>query len=77
MGELTVGDFVFSKDGMPTKIVKTSEIFYDHACYKVVFEDGEEIIADSQHIWTVMTKGSRSALRYQPTSARKLTREDY
>src|SRR5690554_1568412 len=59
MGELKVGDTVFGKDGKPTKITYKSEVFTNHVCYEVEFEDGEKIIADAEHIWQVMTKDSR------------------
>lgn len=63
MGELQEGDIVFDDKGKPTKILVTSDIFYNHDCYKVTFEDGEEIIADAEHIWRVMTKESRRAFK--------------
>ena len=59
MGELKVEDTVFGKDGKPTKITYKSEVFTNHVCYEVEFEDGEKIIADAEHIWQVMTKDSR------------------
>lgn len=59
MGELKVGDTVFGKDGKPTTITYKSEVFTNHVCYEVEFEDGEKIIADAEHIWQVMTKDSR------------------
>ena len=63
MEELQEGDIVFDDKGKPTKILVTSDIFYNHDCYKVTFEDGEEIIADAEHIWRVMTKESRRAFK--------------
>src|SRR5690625_4031112 len=59
MGELSVGDYVYGKNGKPTKVTYTSEIFKDHDCYEVTFEDGEKIIADAGHILQVMTEDSR------------------
>lgn len=56
MEELKVGDYVFGDDGNPTKIINTSPIFYNHDCYKVTFEDGENIIADADHLWEVKAK---------------------
>lgn len=77
MGELNIGDYVFNEKGEPVKIITISDVFYNHKCYEVEFEDGEKIIADEEHIWTVMTKNSRRTLKYSPTSNRKLTRQDY
>ena len=61
MADIHVGDQVYSVDGEPTTVIAESQIFEGHDCYKVTFEDGEEIIADAEHIWTVMTKNSRRA----------------
>ena len=63
MKDIHIGDYVFSVDGKPTRVIAESEIFTGHDCYKVTFEDGAEIIADAEHIWTVMTKESRRANR--------------
>lgn len=75
MGELTVGDCVYGKDGKPTKVTYTSEIFIDHDCYEVTFEDGEKIIADADHIWTVMTKNSRSASKRKIKRVNSINKE--
>jgi len=61
MKDIHIGDYVFSVDGKPTRVIAESEIFTGHDCYKVTFEDKSEIVADAEHIWTVVTKGSRSA----------------
>ena len=53
MGELKVGDYVFDADGKPTKITYTSPIYLNNECYKITFEDGEEIVADAEHQWYV------------------------
>ncbi len=53
MGELEVGDMVYGDDGEEVKIIRTSPIFYNHDCYRMVFEDGEEIVADGDHLWQV------------------------
>src|SRR5574344_1811033 len=59
MGELNVGDYVYSIDGTPTKIIHTSPIFINHDCYEVTFSDGEKITCDAEHLWYVQTKGLR------------------
>jgi len=56
MKELEVGDYVFGDNGKPTKIIATSPIFYNHDCYLIKFNDGEEIVADKNHIWYVLTR---------------------
>ena len=59
MRDIHIGDYVFSAEGNPTRVIAESEIFTGHDCYKVTFEDQSEIIADADHIWRVMTKNSR------------------
>ena len=61
MGDLEPGDLVFDDQGVPCHVISTSNVFVGHDCYRVTFEDGEEIIADAEHLWTVMTKNSRRA----------------
>lgn len=52
MGDLKVGDEVFDEQGLPCKVVKATEVFYDRECYDVVFSDGSVITADAGHLWT-------------------------
>lgn len=59
MGEITVGDYIFSPNGKPTRVTGESEIF-NKPMYMVEFEDGEKIKASSDHIWTIKTKTSVS-----------------
>ena len=60
MGELAIGDYVFSENGNPVRVTDKSEVMYDHVCYKVKFNDGSEIIADAEHLWYVQSKKERS-----------------
>lgn len=52
MEKIEVGDYVFGLDGHPVKVNYTTPVF-NGDCYKVSFEDGEEIIADADHEWFV------------------------
>lgn len=56
MGQLQVGDLVFDEQGKPTAVTFTSEIFKDHLCYDVEFDDGTSIRADANHRWFVKTR---------------------
>ena len=58
MADIHPGDYVFSQDGTPSKVLVESEIF-DKPMYLVMFEDGSTIKASADHIWTVQTKRSR------------------
>lgn len=63
MGKLSIGDKVFGRDGKPTTVTYKSEVFTDHDCYEVEFEDGRKITADAEHLWHVTTKDSRRNYR--------------
>lgn len=51
MGELRVGDFVIDENGDSTKVIYTSDVFVGNDCYELTFSDGEQIVADANHIW--------------------------
>ena len=57
MGELSVGDEVFSPDGQSTRIRKVSPIYRDHEVYELLFSHGERILADRDHEWFVRYRG--------------------
>lgn len=50
--DIKVGDYVFDKDGKPTKVLK---IFPQGVidCYKVTFSDGRETYCNDEHIWNI------------------------
>lgn len=76
MGDLSVGDYVFARNGKPTKIIAESEIF-NKKMYLVSFEDGTSIKASADHIWTVMTKNSRRAFNDKTRQNRNGYKEKY
>lgn len=53
MKELKRGDRVYAPDGSLTTITATSQVFYRHDCYRVSFSDGQEVVADADHRWTL------------------------
>ena len=53
MGELKVGDEVFDERGEIVRVTFATEVMHDHPCYTVRFSDGEEIVADAEHRWSV------------------------
>lgn len=61
MGDIEVGDLVFDDQGRATEVLQTSPVFVDHDCYRVVFDDGSEVIADADHRWLTSTVLSRQA----------------
>ncbi len=59
MGDLRVGDVVFSDTGQPTRVKDASEVFLGRPCYEVVFSDGSTIVADAAHQWVTRSKLER------------------
>ena len=50
MGNLSVGDTVFDKDGTPVRVWAVSEIKHKK-CYRVTFSPGTSIVCDDEHFW--------------------------
>ena len=59
ISDISVGDFVFDENGQPIEVIETSPVFTGHPCFKVTFDDGAFVIADSEHLWTVLDKHKR------------------
>ena len=53
MRDLKVGDKVFDEQGEVCNITGISDIFFNHKCFGVGFDDGAKIVADADHLWTV------------------------
>lgn len=70
MGELAIGDEVLGADGKPTAIVAATDIMLGRPCYRVIFSDGTQVVADAEHQWLTEDYHSRmrtaKAARRQP-----------
>lgn len=53
MGDLKIGDIILSPNGNPVSVTFKTETMYNHDCYKLYFDTGEEIVADAEHLWKV------------------------
>lgn len=53
MGALRPGDEVFAPDGQPTKVLAAHPVRHGRPCYRLRFDDGQEIVADGEHLWEV------------------------
>lgn len=53
MGDLKVGDDILSPTGNVVSVTMKTDIMHDHNCYKLYFDNGDEIIADENHLWEV------------------------
>ncbi len=52
MGEIKIGDYVFTPQGKPTRVYYISPIvLYD--TYKIYFDDGATVIATGNHLWEI------------------------
>ncbi|MBV9170974.1 MAG: replicative DNA helicase [Chloroflexi bacterium] len=67
MGELRVGDRVFDERGRPCMVTFATPVQYDRTCYEVVFSDGQRIIADAEHRWSVLSRAARRSVRPGPS----------
>lgn len=60
--DLKVGDYIYDKDGFPTKIINKSKIHHN-PCYKITFDNGKSITADHEHKWLISFKKNKSKKR--------------
>lgn len=58
IGDVKIGDFIFGGNGKPATVTGISEI-NNIDCYKIIFDDGSELIADGEHRWVVTTRAAR------------------
>lgn len=74
--DINVGDVVFGDDGKPTKVIGKSPIYKNRECFEVEFSDGEKVICDAEHLWTVEDHFSRQKKQkiYQTLTTRNLKR---
>ncbi len=63
MGEVRVGDRVFSHSGAPVRVKDVSEVMLGRPCFEVVFSDGSTIVADAAHQWLTTSEDERRRLR--------------
>ena len=76
MGDVQVGDLVFQPGGNTTPVVKVSDVMLGRDCYQVVTTDGRSVVADAEHLWTVVDKRREvsSGRRGEPRVRRFVTR---
>jgi len=59
MGTVSVGDRVFSPRGEPVEVEWVSPIMEAPESYEVLFNTGDVILADAEHLWHTMTAKER------------------
>lgn len=61
MGDVKPGDEVLGTNGSSVKVLAKSDVHH-RPCYEVVFEDGERVVADNVHLWSVVRKDGSTAV---------------
>lgn len=56
MGDIKVGDKVYAPSGKLVEVTFATEYQLKRKCYEVVLDTGKSVIADADHIWTVIDK---------------------
>ena len=59
MGDLKDGDQVYAADGSICNVVKAHDVMHGRKCYKILFDNGEEIVADAEHLWFTQNRLER------------------
>jgi deoxycytidine triphosphate deaminase len=59
MGDLERGDYVYSEDGFPIKVLAATAPMTDRPCFEVEFSDGTVVVADANHYWQTIAKRDR------------------
>lgn len=74
IGDLKDGDDIYGLDGKIYNVTKAHDVLYDKECYNVIFDNGEEIIADAEHLWYTQTKTDRKR-KYDKSGSVKTTKD--
>ena len=53
MGDITIGDKIFSPSGEIVSVISKTETMYEHDCYEITFDNSEKITVDAGHLWEV------------------------
>lgn len=63
MRDIRVGDKVVGSDGSLANVTFVSPVMLDRECYRIVWSDGAEIVADAEHQWSARSRADRRAGR--------------
>ena len=66
MGELKVGDTVFDENGKPCRVIAVTDVLHDRPVYRMRFDNGEEVLADANHLW--LTDAEKARRSRQPSN---------
>ena len=57
-----MGDFAWGRsdeEGRPCAVTYATPVQHNRSCYEVLFSDGESIVADADHQWSVFSDNDR------------------
>lgn len=74
MGELTDDDRVYDNEGKPVSLI-AHPIQHDNPCYRITFDDGQQIVADDGHLWGVDYKPQWGEPRYRELTTQQMVDE--
>ena len=77
LGEIKVGDYVYTPKGEAVKVVYLSPIEENNQCYQLTFCDGTTIVADEKHRWFVHSDKAFNLHGLYPKSGRIPVGSDY
>ncbi len=56
LGDIVDGDMVYGLNGQLTNVIKAHKVTFVKKAYKLIFDTGDEIIADPEHLWYTINK---------------------
>lgn len=56
MGNVAVGDYVYDEHGTPQLVARETEVLYGKDCYRITFDDGQQVVASANHGWTLQER---------------------
>ena len=51
MGDIQAGDELYDDEGRVCRVTQAHPVSTDRDCYRITFDDGEEIVSSAEHIW--------------------------
>jgi phage terminase large subunit-like protein len=70
-GDLAPGDPVFDERGAIQRVLRCTDVMYNHPCYRVTFDDGSSVVADAEHGWLTESRQPGNGTR-----GKRRSRED-
>ena len=64
VGELQIGDWIYDDRGEPVEVTELHGTYFDRPCYRVHFDNGDSIVADAEHEWSLFCEGDEELKNY-------------